>query len=80
LKVRFSSSYHDKETIKCLARNFKNLHIGVVTGRDMILNVEEEVVRSEDLYLKILNFVRTAESRTDSTIYMKGEAARLEKI
>jgi len=50
-----------------------------VTGKDVILNLEEEVGRSENLYQKIYNFLRAAETNMDSTFYIKGEATAVRK-
>ena len=74
-----AGSFLDEQAIAYLVTNFRNPNIGVVTGNDVILNVNEEVGKSEDLYQKVYNFVRTAESNMDSTIYMKGEAAAVRK-
>lgn len=74
-----AGSFLDAQAIPHLIRNFKDPNIGAVTGKDVILNVDEKVGKTEDSYLKILNFVRRAESNMDSTIYMKGEAAAVRK-
>jgi hypothetical protein len=60
-------------------RNFKNPSIGAVTGKAVLLNTNEEMGKSENLYQRIYDFVRTGESNMDSTIYMKGEAAAVRK-
>ena len=74
-----AGSFHDKDTIHNLIRHFSNPQIGAVTGKDVILNVDEEVGSSEALYQKIYNFVRTAETNMDSTFYFKGEASAVRK-
>ncbi len=74
-----AGSFLDTQAIPYLVYNFNNPNIGVVSGKDVILNVDEEVGKSEDLYQKIYNFVRKAESNMDSTIYMKGKAAAVRK-
>jgi len=58
---------------------FQNPNVGVVTGKDVILNLDEEVGRSENLYQKIYNFLRAAETNMDSTFYIKGEATAVRK-
>lgn len=74
-----AGSFMDSKAIRYLVNDLRRQDIGVVTGRDVILNLNEEMGKSEDFYLKILHFVRTAESNMDSTIYMKGEAAAVRK-
>lgn len=74
-----ASSLMDADAVKHLVSNFVDPNIGVVTGKDIILNATEKAGRSEGFYLKLLDFVRTAESNMDSTIYMKGEAAAVRR-
>jgi len=69
----------DKQAIRNLVRHFRKPNIGAVTGRSIILNEDEEVGKSEKLYLNIANFVRTAETSMDSTFYFKGEASAVRK-
>ncbi len=68
-------SLMNQDTIRRLVSNFSDPHIGVVSGQDLILNLDEEVGRSEQWYQKMYNLVRSAESNMDSTFYIKGEAA-----
>ena len=74
-----AGSFLDAQAIPNLVAHFRNPNIGVVTGNDVILNVNEEVGKSENLYQKIYNFLRTAETRMDSTFYIKGEATAVRK-
>jgi cellulose synthase/poly-beta-1,6-N-acetylglucosamine synthase-like glycosyltransferase len=74
-----AGSFLDAQAIPNLVAHFRNSNIGVVTGKDMILNVNEEVGKSETLYQKIYNFLRTAETNMDSTFYIKGEATAVRK-
>ena len=74
-----AGSFLDAEAIPNLVAHFKNQRVGVVTGKDVILNVNEEVGKSEGLYQKIYNFLRTAENNMDSTFYIKGEATAVRK-
>lgn len=74
-----AGSFHDESTIPNLVRHFRNPGIGAVTSQDVILNVDEKVGKSEGLYQKIFNFVRTAETNMDSTFYFKGEASAVRK-
>ena len=74
-----AGSFHDGDTIFNLVRHFCDPKIGAVTGKDVILNADEEVGSSEALYLRILNFVGAAETRMDSTFYFKGEASAVRK-
>jgi cellulose synthase/poly-beta-1,6-N-acetylglucosamine synthase-like glycosyltransferase len=74
-----AGSFLDAQAIPNLVARFRNPNIGVVTGNDVILNVNEEVGKSESLYLKIYNFLRTAETKMDSTFFVKGEATAVRK-
>ena len=74
-----ASSFLEADTIERLISNFRDPSIGTVSGKDVLLNLNEDIGQSEGMYLKILDFVRKAESNMDSTIYMKGEAAAVRK-
>jgi cellulose synthase/poly-beta-1,6-N-acetylglucosamine synthase-like glycosyltransferase len=74
-----ASSFLEPDTIHHLVSNFKDSKIGAVTGKDMLLNLDEQMGQSENSYLKILDLLRQGESNMDSTIYMKGEAAAVRK-
>lgn len=74
-----AASFLDAQAISNLVAHFKSSNIGVVTGKDMILNVDDGVGKSENLYQKMYNFLRTAETRMDSTFYIKGEATAVRK-
>jgi cellulose synthase/poly-beta-1,6-N-acetylglucosamine synthase-like glycosyltransferase len=74
-----AGSFHDGDTISNLVRHFSDPTIGAVTGKDVILNVDEGVGNSEALYQRIYNFVRAAETNMDSTFYFKGEASAVRK-
>ena len=74
-----AGSFHDEDTIFNLVRHFLDQRIGAVTGKDVILNADENVGSSEVFYYKIYNFVRTAETNMDSTFYFKGEASAIRK-
>jgi cellulose synthase/poly-beta-1,6-N-acetylglucosamine synthase-like glycosyltransferase len=69
-----AASFLDSQAIQNFVVHFRDPSVGAVTGQDVVLNVNEEVGRSESLYLRILNFLRIAESNMDSTFYVKGEA------
>lgn len=74
-----AGSFLDTQAIPNLVSHFQNPNIGVVTGKDVILNVNDEVGKSENLYQKIFNFLRIAETNMDSTFYIKGEATAVRK-
>lgn len=74
-----AGSFHDGKTISNLVRHFRDPQIGAVTGKDVILNVDEATGSSEALYQRIYDFVRTAETNMDSTFYFKGEASAVRK-
>jgi cellulose synthase/poly-beta-1,6-N-acetylglucosamine synthase-like glycosyltransferase len=69
-----AGSFLDPQAIANLVSRFKDKRIGVVTGKDVILNVNEEVGKSETLYQKFYDFLRISESKMDSTFFIKGEA------
>jgi len=77
-----AGSFMDVQAIRNLVRHFKQPNVGVVTGRSVILNDDEEVGKAEKSYMEIGNFLRKAESNMDSTFWIKGEAtaARRELI
>lgn len=75
-----AGSFLDPNAIPRMISRFKNPEIGVVTGKDVILNVNEQVGKSENLYQKIYDFIRTAETNMDSTFYIKGEATGVRRI
>jgi cellulose synthase/poly-beta-1,6-N-acetylglucosamine synthase-like glycosyltransferase len=74
-----AGSFLDVQAISNLVAHFQNRNIGAVTGKDVIINLNEEVGKLENLYQKILNFLRTAETNMDSTFYIKGEATAIRK-
>lgn len=69
-----AASFLDSHAIRHFVWHFQKPEVGAVTGQDVILNLNEEVGSSETLYQRIYNFVRTAESKMDSTFFIKGEA------
>ncbi len=69
-----AGSFMYPNTIRNLVSHFTNPKIGVVTGDPVILNSDESTGKSEDFYLRLLRFFRTAESRMDSVFFIKGEA------
>jgi cellulose synthase/poly-beta-1,6-N-acetylglucosamine synthase-like glycosyltransferase len=75
-----AGSFIDTHAISRIISRFQDPKIGVVTGNDVILNVDEEVGKSESLYSKLLNFLRTSETNMDSTFFIKGEATGVRKI
>ena len=74
-----AGSFHDGDTISNLVRHFSDSRIGAVTGKDVILNLEEGVGSSEAFYMRLYNSVRAAETNMDSTFYFKGEASAVRK-
>lgn len=74
-----ASAFMDAQAIRKLVRHFRKANIGLVTGRSVILNVRENVADIEKSYLDIAHFLRTAESRMDSTFWVKGEATAVRK-
>jgi len=69
-----AGSFPRPDALFNLISNFENQDIGAVTARSEILNTDEKIGQIELLYLKIVNFIRKAESNMDSTFYIKGES------
>jgi cellulose synthase/poly-beta-1,6-N-acetylglucosamine synthase-like glycosyltransferase len=69
-----AGSFMDTEAIRNLVRHFRDPGIGLVTGRSVIMNVESEIGQAEKSYEQMSDFLRMAESRMDSTFWVKGEA------
>jgi len=69
-----AGSFLDAQSLKRMVVHFKDPTIGAVSGNDVILNTDEQVGKSESLYQRGYNFIRTAEMKMDSTFYIKGEA------
>jgi len=74
-----AGSFMDAQAIRNLVRHFKNPKIGMVTGRSIILNADEEIGGAETSYREIADFLRMAESQMDSTFRIKGEATAVRK-
>ena len=74
-----AGSFIEPETISNLVRHFQTPNIGAVTGSSRTLNINEEVGRSEQLYVKIMNFMREGETIMDSTFHFNGEACAVRK-
>ena len=72
-------SFFDEKTILNLVRNFRNQNIGAVTSRSSIMNINENVALSENLYMDLYNKMRVAETNLDSTFWFKGEASAIRK-
>lgn len=74
-----AGSFMDSQAINKLVRHFVKPNIGLVTGRSLIMNVDGEVGAAEKSYVDIADFLRKAESRMDSTFWVKGEATAVRK-
>jgi len=74
-----AGSLHDEKTISNLTRHFINQEVGGVTGKAVILNIKEEIGKSETLYIKLAHAIRTAETNLDSTFRFSGEACAVRK-
>jgi len=74
-----AGSFLDVQAIRNSVARLEDPEVGVVTGKDMILNINESVGKSESIYLRILDFLRTAETNLDSTFIIKGEATAVRK-
>lgn len=72
-------SFFDKNTISNIIKHFKNPIIGAVTGKNIIINKNEEIGKSENLYSKLINLLRNAETNIYSTFWFKGEASAVRK-
>ena len=72
-------SFFDDLTIYNLIQNFKDPEIGAVSSRSIILNPEDEVAKSEGLYMTLYNKMRIAETIMYSTFWFKGEASAVRR-
>ena len=68
-------SFFNDVTIYNLVRHFQNPKVGAVSSRSVIMNLEDDLAKSEDLYNTLYNKMRTAETNMDSTFWFKGEAS-----
>ncbi|TFH13727.1 glycosyltransferase [Candidatus Bathyarchaeota archaeon] len=69
-----AGSFPLPETLKKQVSILSDPLIGAVTGKSIIVNTDEHYGNIESLYLKIIDYLRTAESNMDTTIFIKGEA------
>ncbi|MCJ7561341.1 glycosyltransferase [Candidatus Bathyarchaeota archaeon] len=74
-----AGSFIDEEAVRTLMAHFSDPSVGAVTGRDVILNVDEQVGKSENFYQRVFHILRVAETNMDSTFYIKGEATAVRK-
>jgi cellulose synthase/poly-beta-1,6-N-acetylglucosamine synthase-like glycosyltransferase len=74
-----AGSFLEESTVKNLVRHFQDPRIGAVSGRSALLNKNESVGLSEDWYLQLSEFMRTAETNMDSTFHFNGEACAVRK-
>jgi cellulose synthase/poly-beta-1,6-N-acetylglucosamine synthase-like glycosyltransferase len=75
-----AGSFLDSQAIPNIVTSFRSDTVGVVSGKDVILNTDEDVGGSETLYQKMYNFLRTSETNMDSTFYVKGEATGVRRL
>jgi len=69
-----SASYYDPEALKFLVGHFVDPAVGAVTGKEIVLGDPKAVgPRLEATYRGFYDFMRTAETRMDSTPDSKGE-------
>ena len=69
-----AGSFPLPKTLKNQIHILQNPKIGAVTGHSKLLNQNENIGNIEALYLRFLEYIRIAESRMDTTIFIKGEA------
>jgi cellulose synthase/poly-beta-1,6-N-acetylglucosamine synthase-like glycosyltransferase len=75
-----AGSFINPDAVSKIVERFQDSNVGVVTGTGDMLNVNEETGKSENLYLKLINFFRTSESNMDSTFRIQGEATGVRKV
>lgn len=79
--VTDAASYYYPDTMQCLVRHFVNSEIGAVTGKEIVVGDDKDLgPQMERSYRFFYDFMRTAETKIDSTPDTKGEilAARKE--
>lgn len=75
-----AASYYFSDTIRFLTRHFTNLQIGAVTGKEIVCgNTQAVGPKLEKSYRHFYDFMRTAETKIDSTPDSKGEILAVRK-
>ncbi len=69
-----AGSFPRSDALTRLVNRFEDPDIGAVTGKSELIDTNERIAKIESLYLRVINFIREAESQMDSTFYIKGEA------
>ena len=69
-----AGSFPRSDALTRLVNRFEDPEIGAVTGKSELIDTNERIAGIESLYLRVINFIREAESHMDSTFYIKGEA------
>ena len=75
-----ADALYEPDALKYLVRHFRDPEIGVVTGKQMIINENEGFATElEGSYRRFYDFVRTAETRMDSPFDVKGEICAIRR-
>jgi cellulose synthase/poly-beta-1,6-N-acetylglucosamine synthase-like glycosyltransferase len=74
-----AGAYYDSHALEYLVRHFKDPSIGAATGREVIINAGKGAAKLESTYRSFYDFMRSAESKMDSTPDLKGEISAVKK-
>ncbi len=75
-----ADALYEPDALKYLIRHFRDPEIGVVTGKQVIMNEDKGLATElESSYRKFYDFVRTAETRMDSPFDIKGEICAIRR-
>jgi len=75
-----ADALYDQDALKYMVRHFVNPKIGVVTGRQVVINRNEALApRLETAYRTFYDFVRRAETKIDSPFDIKGEICAIRR-
>lgn len=75
-----ADALYEPDALKYLVRHFRDPGIGVVTGKQVIINRNEGLATElESSYRRFYDFVRTAETRMDSPFDVKGEICAIRR-
>ena len=75
-----ADALYEPDALKHLVKHFKNPEIGAVTGKQLIMNKNEELaIGLESSYRRFYDFVRAAETKMDSPFDIKGEICAIRR-
>ena len=80
IAITQADALYEPDALKYLIRHFRDPEIGVVTGKQVIINKNKGLATElESSYRRFYDFVRTAETRMDSPFDVKGEICAIRR-